>query len=100
MATGLLPVGEPLDVWRNSRVAQAVAVQPRPSNSWRNPATNECGHCSGMERRPELSLVVDASVGLNWILEEPDSNAARALPRSNETLRVPDFWLNEACNIL
>ena len=45
-----------------------------------------------------MALVVDASVGLKWILEEPDSHLARALAVSDEVLFVPDFWLNEACN--
>jgi predicted nucleic acid-binding protein len=45
-------------------------------------------------------LVVDASVGLKWVLEEPDSHLAEALVTGEETLLVPDFWLNEACNVL
>jgi predicted nucleic acid-binding protein len=45
-------------------------------------------------------LVVDASVGLKWVLNEPDSAAADALLRSGETLLVPDFWLNEVANVL
>jgi len=49
---------------------------------------------------PDVPLVIDASVGLKWVLQEPDSHLARALALSNETLLVPDFWLNEACNIL
>lgn len=47
-----------------------------------------------------MTLVVDASVGLKWVLDEPDSPAAKRLSRSGETLLVPDFWLNEACNVL
>lgn len=47
-----------------------------------------------------MALVVDASVGLKWVLEEPDSHLARALAVSDEPLLVPDFWLNEACNVL
>ncbi len=47
-----------------------------------------------------MPLVIDASVGLKWVLQEPDSHLARALAVSNETLLVPDFWLNEACNVL
>jgi len=49
---------------------------------------------------PDMALVVDASVGLKWVLQEPDSHLARALAVSDETLLVPDFWLNEACNVL
>jgi len=47
-----------------------------------------------------LSFVVDASVGLKWVLNESDSHLAEALIRSDEDLLVPDFWLNEACNVL
>jgi predicted nucleic acid-binding protein len=47
-----------------------------------------------------LPLVIDASVGLKWVLEEPDSHLAWALALSDEVLLVPDFWLNEACNVL
>jgi predicted nucleic acid-binding protein len=47
-----------------------------------------------------VALVVDASVGLKWVLQEADSHLARALAVSDETLLVPDFWLNEACNVL
>jgi len=47
-----------------------------------------------------LTLVVDASVALKWVLEEPDSHLAQALSESREALLVPDFWLNEACNVL
>lgn len=47
-----------------------------------------------------MALVVDASVGLKWVLREPDSHLARALVDSQETLLVPDFWLQEACNVL
>ena len=50
---------------------------------------------------PELAtLVVDASVALKWVLHEPDSHLAEALARSDEDLLVPDFWLNEATNVL
>jgi predicted nucleic acid-binding protein len=45
-------------------------------------------------------LVVDASVGLKWVLQEADSPLAEQLARSDATLLVPDFWLNEACNVL
>lgn len=44
--------------------------------------------------------MVDASVGLKWVLQEADSHIAQALAVSGEELRVPDFWLNETCNVL
>jgi len=47
-----------------------------------------------------LALVVDASVGLKWVLPERDSHMAQALAVSDETLLVPDFWLGEATNVL
>jgi predicted nucleic acid-binding protein len=47
-----------------------------------------------------VALVVDASVGLKWALEEPDSDVAAALVRIEPDLFVPDFWLNEATNVL
>lgn len=34
------------------------------------------------------------------MLQEPDSHLAEALARSGEDLLVPDFWLNEATNVL
>ena len=47
-----------------------------------------------------MALVVDASVGLKWVLAEEDSAVAQALAISDAELLVPDFWLNEACNVL
>ncbi|MBV8458069.1 MAG: type II toxin-antitoxin system VapC family toxin, partial [Acetobacteraceae bacterium] len=47
-----------------------------------------------------MALVIDASVGLKWLLAEDDSYIAQALAVSNEELLAPDFWLNEACNIM
>jgi len=45
-------------------------------------------------------IVADASVGLKWVLQEPDSHLAEALLRDAAGLCVPDFWLNEATNVL
>jgi len=47
-----------------------------------------------------VAIVVDASVGLKWALQEPDSYLAEALVRTEPDLLVPDFWLNEAANVL
>jgi len=47
-----------------------------------------------------VALVVGASVGLKWVLQEPDGQLAEALVRSDPDLLVPDFWLNEAANVL
>lgn len=46
-----------------------------------------------------MTLVVDASVALKWVLEEPDSHLAQALAEGEEEVLVPDFWLNEAANV-
>lgn len=46
-----------------------------------------------------MTLVVDASVALKWVLDEPDSDLAQALAESEEELLLPDFWLNEATNV-
>ena len=47
-----------------------------------------------------MALVVDASVGLKWVLPEPDRHLAWALTRGDEALLMPDFWLSEASNVL
>jgi predicted nucleic acid-binding protein len=47
-----------------------------------------------------VTLVVDASVGLKWILQERDSHLAQALAAGEEELLLPDFWLHEATNVL
>ena len=47
-----------------------------------------------------MALVVDASVGLKLVLEEPDSHLAEALVRIEPDLLAPDFWLNEAISVL
>jgi len=47
-----------------------------------------------------LALVVDASVALKWVLQEPDSAIAEALVRLESDLIIPDFWLAEATNVL
>jgi predicted nucleic acid-binding protein len=47
-----------------------------------------------------VRLAVDASVALKWVLEEPGSPQALALLASDEHLLLPDFWLNEATNVL
>ncbi|WP_431272192.1 type II toxin-antitoxin system VapC family toxin [Dankookia sp. P2] len=46
-----------------------------------------------------MTLVIDASVALKWVLDEPDSHLAQALAEGEEELLMPDFWLNEATNI-
>ncbi len=47
-----------------------------------------------------MALALDASVALKWVLAEPDSAAAEALVYGAESLLLPDFWLNEAINVL
>ncbi|HEU0155826.1 MAG TPA: type II toxin-antitoxin system VapC family toxin, partial [Stellaceae bacterium] len=45
-----------------------------------------------------MSVVVDASIALKWVLDEPDSVAAAAL--QSEELIAPILWLTEAANAL
>jgi predicted nucleic acid-binding protein len=47
-----------------------------------------------------VTLVVDASVALKWVLDEPDSHLADTLLLSGEDLLIPDFLLGEATNVL
>ena len=44
--------------------------------------------------------VVDASVVVKWYVEEPDSEAARALFREMEEFAVPDLLFAEASTVL
>ena len=50
------------------------------------------------------SFVVDASVGVKWVLSEPDSDRARALLRASARgeaeLLVPDVYVTEVSNVL
>jgi predicted nucleic acid-binding protein len=43
-------------------------------------------------------IVIDASVGLKWVLDEPGSDAASAL--CDQELIAPALWLAEAANAL
>ena len=45
-----------------------------------------------------MRVVVDASVALKWVLDEPESEAAVAL--GDEDLIAPALWLAEAANAL
>ncbi len=45
-----------------------------------------------------MTLVIDASVALKWVLAEPDQAAADAL--LDEDLIAPSLWLLEAANAL
>jgi predicted nucleic acid-binding protein len=45
-----------------------------------------------------LRVVLDASVALKWVLDEPESDAALAL--RGEDLIAPALWLAEAANAL
>jgi predicted nucleic acid-binding protein len=46
-----------------------------------------------------MTIVVDASVALKWVLSEVGSDAAIAL-QSSSNLIAPDIWLAEAANTL
>lgn len=45
-----------------------------------------------------MSVVIDASVALKWVIEEPGSEAAIEL--RDEELIAPELWLAEAANAL
>jgi len=45
-----------------------------------------------------MTVVVDASVALKWVLDDPGAEAAEAL--LEETLLAPSLWLVEAANAL
>lgn len=45
-----------------------------------------------------MTIVVDASVALKWVLEEPGSDAAEELLEKD--LAAPSLWLLEAANAL
>lgn len=45
-----------------------------------------------------MTIVVDASIALKWVLEEPGSAAAEELLESD--LAAPSLWLLEAANAL
>lgn len=45
-----------------------------------------------------MSIVIDASVALKWVLDEPGSEAAVAL--RDQELIAPALWLAEAANAL
>ncbi len=47
-----------------------------------------------------MSVVIDASVALKWVLGETDSDAADALFDRDEDLIAPALWLAEAANAL
>jgi predicted nucleic acid-binding protein len=46
-----------------------------------------------------VNCVVDASVAVKWVIEEPGSDAARALVLE-EPLLAPDFLIVECANVL
>jgi predicted nucleic acid-binding protein len=45
-----------------------------------------------------MSLIVDASIAVKWVVEEPGSAAARALLSDGERLIAPDLVLAEIAN--
>lgn len=46
-----------------------------------------------------MTVVVDASVALKWVLQEEGDDRARALA-AFETMIAPDLWLIECANVL
>ena len=46
-----------------------------------------------------MTIIIDASVALKWVLEEEGSAQARVLAAS-EIMVAPDLWLTECSNVL
>lgn len=47
-----------------------------------------------------MILIADASVGVKWLVEEPDRLAARSLLARNDELQAPDFVFVEVGDVL
>jgi len=47
-----------------------------------------------------MTLVIDASIAVKWLIDEPDHLAARSLLDRSEQLQAPDFVLIETANVL
>jgi predicted nucleic acid-binding protein len=47
-----------------------------------------------------MSLIVDASIAVKWVVEEPGSGAAKAVLSSGERLIAPDLVLAEIGNAI
>ena len=47
-----------------------------------------------------MRFVVDASVAVKWLIEEPDSDAAQELAASGEDLHAPRLMASEVANAL
>lgn len=47
-----------------------------------------------------MTFIVDASVAVKWLVDEPDRQAAQNLLDSDERLVAPDFLIVEAGNVL
>jgi predicted nucleic acid-binding protein len=47
-----------------------------------------------------MTLVVDASVAVKWLVDEPEHLAARSLLDRSERLQAPDFVFVETANVL
>ena len=47
-----------------------------------------------------MRFVVDASVAVKWLVEEPDSDAAQELAESGEDLHAPRLMASEVANAL
>jgi predicted nucleic acid-binding protein len=47
-----------------------------------------------------MTLLVDASVAVKWLVDEPERFAARSLLDRNEQLHAPDFVFVETANVL
>ena len=70
--------------------------QADPGGSADSARTATAAHRDGLLMR----FVVDASVAVKWLVEEPDSDAALALAESGEELHAPRLMASEVANAL
>src|SRR5437660_454434 len=77
------------------------AAPDRSPPSYRSPTWPLHHRRSSSRPRPrcDMTLVIDASVALKWVIEEEDSPAAMAL-LLGEPLAAPDFLAIECANVL
>jgi plasmid stability protein len=91
------PALRPPHAWPNSGAALLAAAPAPLPNSLRNPKRAGQG-ISPASRAPEVTLIVNASVALKWVLQESDSHLAQALAevqRGSPDIGFPFAQCNE-----
>ena len=87
LAGGRAAARRPRTAWPYSGNGPPDAAGYRRATCWRELGTNGCG--PWLARTSDVAFVVDASVGLKWVLQQPDSPQAERLARSDVDLLVP-----------